>query len=207
MENCENQRKTGTTTVGLLCSDGVVLAADRKVTLGNLVDNAEFQKVYEIKPHIGMTTAGSVADAQRIIKIMKAEASLYEIQRGREMSVEAAATLLGNILQNNKFWPYFVGLTVGGIDTKPRLYSVDAMGSVVPQKIAFEGSGSPIALGVLEAGYKENQTVKENIPLAAKAVKAAQERDIYSGGKTLDVVAITRRGMKFLTEDEVKNLL
>ena len=205
MEN--NHRKTGTTTVGLLCSDGVVLAADRQVTLGNLVDNGEFQKVYEIKQHIGMTTAGSVADAQRVLKIMKAEAALYEIQRSREMTVEAAATLLGNILQNNKYYPYFVGLTIGGIDSKPHLYSVDAIGSVIPQKIAFEGSGSPIALGVLETGYKENQTVKDNIPLAIKAVNAARERDIYSGGKRIDVVSITKKGMKFLTEEEIKAAL
>lgn len=203
----ENQRKTGTTTVGLLCSDGVIIAADRQVTLGNLVDNKEFKKVYDIKPHIGMAMAGSVGDAQRLIKIMKAETALYEIQRSREITIEAAATLLQNILQNSKFWPYFVGLTLGGFDSQPKLYSIDAAGGLIEQKIAFEGSGSPIALGVLEAEYKEGKPVKEMIPVAIKAIKSAKERDIYSGGKLLDVLVITKKGAKYLTDEEVKQLM
>ena len=197
--------KTGTTTVGLLCTDGVVLAADRKVTLGNLVDNKEFPKIYEISPRIGMTTAGSVADNQRLIKLMKAETSLYEIQRGREITIDAAANLLGNVLQNNKYYPYMVGIIMGGFDTKPHLFSIDAVGSVIEQKIAFEGSGSPIALGVLEAGYKEGMTVKEALPLAIKAINAAKERDVYSGGRMMDTMVLSKSGIKFLTEDEIRS--
>ena len=101
----EKELKKGTTTVGLLCTDGVIIAAEQKATMGSLVANPETQKVYKVAEHIGMTVAGMVGDAQRLVNIMKAETSLYQIQRRKKMPVESAATLLANILQNSKYLP------------------------------------------------------------------------------------------------------
>ncbi len=202
----EKELKKGTTTVGLLCSDGVIIAAEQKATMGSLIANPETQKVYEIAPHIGMTVAGMVGDAQRLVKIMQVEAALYKIQRRRKIPVESAASLLANILQNNKYFPYWVQLILAGYDEKPHLFSLDAAGGLSPEKMTSTGSGSPIAYGVLEDKYEEGKTVKENLPIAVKALKSAAKRDIYSGGKGLMIATITKKGIEFLNEKEIKKI-
>lgn len=202
----EKELKKGTTTVGLLCTDGVIIASERKATMGNLVANAETQKVFEIAPHLGMTVAGMVGDAQRLVKIMQAETALFEIQRRKIISVESAATLLANILQNNKYFPYWVQLLLGGYDTKPALYSLDAAGGMSPEKVVSTGSGSPMAFGVLEDHYQEGKTIKENLPIAIRALKSAVKRDVYSGGKGFNVAIITKKGIEFLTDDKIKKI-
>ena len=175
--------------------------------MGHLVANKEAQKVFKIQDHIGLTIAGGVGDAQRLVKILKAECALYEIQRGRKISVEGAATLLSNILQNSKFFPYWVQLIMAGYDTEPRLYSLDLAGSLMEEKSVSTGSGSPVAYGVLEDKYKKNRPVKENLPIAARAIKAATERDVYSGGDGIDIASITKSGIKFYKKDDIEALL
>ncbi len=207
MVDYEKEPMKGTTNVGLLCSDGVIIGAERKATMGNLIANKEAKKVLKIQDHLVMSIAGLVGDAQRLAKILKATTSLYEIERKKKIKVEAAATILSNILQNNKYFPYYVQLLLGGYDSKPALYSFDAFGSLMEEKSVATGSGSPIAYGVLEEKYIEGGTIKENLPVAAQALKAATERDIYSGGKGFDIAVITKEGAKFLTEKEINNLL
>jgi len=202
----EKELKKGTTTVGLLCSDGVIIAAEQKATMGSLVANPETQKVYKITEHIGMTVAGMVGDAQRLVKIMQAETALYKIQRRKKIPVESAASLLANILQNNKYFPYWVQLILAGYDDEPHLFSLDAAGGLSPEKMTSTGSGSPIAYGVLEDHFKEGRTIKENLPIAVKALKSAAKRDIYSGGKGLMIATITKKGLEFLDEKEIKKL-
>ncbi len=200
--------KTGTTTLGIICKDAVVLAADRKSTMGYLVASKNVQKILQIDEKMVMTTAGLVGDAQALERIIKAELALYDLQEEHKPSVKAAAHLLANILYSRRFYPYWVQLLVGGYDTAPRLYSFDASGSVQEEGDFFStGSGSPFALGVLEAGYKPGVDAEEGKRLAAKAVKAATERDIASGGIGIDLVVITKNGLTKLPDKKVEELL
>ena len=201
--NDTQQKETGTTTLGLLCKDGIILASESRATMGYLIANKEVDKIFEIQKHIGMTTAGSVADAQKLARIMKVETSLYQIERNSPMKVEAATTLLSNILHSNKFFPYYVQLLLGGYDSKPRLYSLDALGSVLEEKVVSTGSGSPIAYGVLEDKYKEDQPISVNLPIAVRAVKSAMERDAMSGNK-IQVVTISKEGYKKIPIESIK---
>jgi len=201
----ESEGKKGTTTIGLLCSDGVVLASEKRASMGGLVANKEADKVLKIQDHLGLTIAGSVGDAQTLVRVMKAQSSLYEIQRGRKITVEGAGTLLANILQGSKYFPYWIQILMGGYDTKPRLYSLDLTGSLMEEKFVSTGSGSPIAYGVLEEKFKENKTVKENLPIAVKALKSAMERDIYSGNG-FNVVVIDKKGFRKLSDKEIQEL-
>jgi len=201
----ESEGKKGTTTVGLLCSDGVILASEKRASMGNLVANKEADKVLKIQDHLGITIAGSVGDAQTIARVMKAQASLYEIQRGRKITIEGAGTLLANILQGSKYFPYWVQLLMGGYDSRPRLYSLDLTGSLMEEKFVSTGSGSPIAYGVLEDKFKDNKTVKDNLPIAVKAIKSALERDIYSGNG-LNVAVIDKKGFRKLSDKEIEEL-
>ncbi len=190
----EESRK-GTTTIGLVSKDGVVLASEKRATMGYLVANKETKKIFKVQDHIWITTAGSVADAQKLVRIMKVQTNLYQIEREVPMKVFAAATLLSNILNENRIFPYYVQLLMGGYDTEPRLFSLDALGSVLPEKYVATGSGSPIAYGVLEEGYKETNTTKENMKLALRALKAAMERDVMSGNGA-DIVVIKKSGFQ-----------
>jgi proteasome beta subunit len=201
----EQTFRKGTTTIGLLCSDGIVLAAEKRATMGNFIANKEVEKIVKIQDHLGLTVAGSVADAQTLGRILKAQCALYDIQRGRKISVESAATLLGNILQASKYFPYWVQILLAGYDTQPRLYSLDLLGSVLSEKLVSTGSGSPVAYGVLEDKYKENKTVKDNLPIAVRAIKAAMERDSASGNG-IDVAVITKAGFKPLSKEEINEL-
>ncbi len=198
LENSVQIKKTGTTTLGMICKDGVVLAAESKSTLGYLIASKESEKIMQLDDHIAMTIAGSSGDAQALARYVKAELKLFEIENQRKLSVEGAAALLSNILQGSKFYPYFVQLIIAGYDTTgPHIYDLDPIGSAEEEKRFFStGSGSPMALGVLEDSYKDNMTIEEGSKLAMRAIKSAIERDIGSGGKALDIAVITRDGVK-----------
>lgn len=186
----------GTTTVAVKTKEGVVFAADKRATMGSLIAHKKVEKIIELEEHIAMTTAGAVGDAQAIARWAKAEASLYRMRKGEEISVEAMATLIGNILHAMRYYPLFVQLIVGGYDSKGgRIFSIDIMGSVIEDRIIASGSGSPVAYGVLEAEYREDMNIEEAEALAVKALKSALERDAMSGNG-VDVVIITRDGIE-----------
>lgn len=200
--------KSGTTTVGLVCKDAVVLGAERKSTMGYLVASKRAKKILQIDEKMGMTTAGLVGDAQALERLMKAELKLYKLKEEKPASVRTAATLIANILYSRRFFPYYVQLMIGGFDNKPRLYSFDASGSLQEEKEFFStGSGSPIALGVLEEKFKKDMKVDEAKKVVAKAIKSATERDIASGGSGIDIVVIDKTGYHKISEDEIKKLL
>jgi len=201
-------KKTGTTTVGLACKDGVILAAEKKSTMGYLIASKESEKILPVEDHVAMTIAGASGDAQTLVRYMKAELKLFAMQNHRKISVQGAATLLGNILQGSKYFPYYVQLIIAGYDeTGPKIFTLDAIGSVEEEKKFFStGSGSPFALGVLEDKYKEGLSIEEGAKLAARAIRAAIERDIGSGGKGIDIVSITKDGFKFLRTETVQSI-
>lgn len=203
-------RKTGTTTVGMICKDGVVLASEKKSTLGYLVASKESIKILPIEDHLAITIAGASGDAQALVRYMKAECKLFSIQNQRRIPVKSAATLLANILQSGRwsFLPWMVQLIMAGYDDSgPSIYTLDAIGSSEEEKKFFSsGSGSPVALGVLEDRYKEGISTEEGAKLAVAAIKAATERDIASGGKSIDVAIITKEGFKLLPKEKIESL-
>ncbi len=193
-------KKTGTTTIGIVCKDGVVLAAEKKATMGYLVASKETEKIHELDGHIAMTIAGASGDAQTLVRYMKAELKLFSIQNQRKISVKGATTLLANILHNGRwtFMPYMVQLIIAGQDKKGgHIYSLDAIGAIEEEKKFFStGSGSPFALGVLEDKYSEGLSISDGENLAVRAIRAAVERDIASGGKGIDIIKITEDGLE-----------
>ena len=204
----DNEKKinTGTTTVGIVCKDGVVLATDTRATMGYFIASKDIQKIYPITDKIAMTVAGSVGDAQALVRLMKAELILFKMENEKEPTVKAAATLLANILSSHKFFPYFVQLLVAGVDENgPALFSVDMVGGVTEEKMASTGSGSPIAYGVLEAQYRDDIKTEEGKKIAAKAVLAATKRDAASG-EHIDVVVINKNGISKVERRELREV-
>ena len=197
--------QTGTTTLGIMGKDFVVLAAERKATMGYLVASKKTKKIMKLADHAAMTIAGSVGDAQALERYIKAEIKLYELEEARRINIKSIATLVANILYARSYYPYYVQLLIGGYDTAPKLFSFDPSGSVVEEDSFFStGSGSVMALGVLEDKYKEGLDLETAKKLAVRAVRAAIERDIASGGSGIDVMIINQKGMTSLSDEEVK---
>ena len=208
MDDKPKQMKTGTTTVGVIADGAVVLGADRKATMGYLVSSKDMPKILRIDDRLAMTTAGMVGDCQALAKYIKAELRLYSMNEGATPSIKSAASLLSNMLYSRRFYPYMVQLVVGGYDSKPRLYSLDAAGGLADEKEYFStGSGSVMAFGVLEDSFRPGMSVEEVKKLVARAVRAATKRDIASGGNGISLVVIDSRSYKEISDDEVKKLL
>ena len=190
------ERKTGTTTVGIKVKDGVVLAADTQASMGSMVESLNVRKVLPITDRIAITTAGTVGDLQALARTLEAQAKYYQFTWGRPMTTRAMANLLSNILNENKWFPYMVQIIIGGYVDKPELASLDALGGLVFDNYTSTGSGSPFAIAVLEDGYREDMSVEEAKELAVRAVRTAGKRDVYTGKKKILVVTITKDGMK-----------
>jgi len=203
-EQKENQSKT--TTLGLKSEEGVVLATESQASMGRLVADKYAEKIIPLQDHIALTISGGVGDAQTLGRIMKAQTNLYQLERKRKMNVESAATLLANVLQGNRLLPFYVSLIMGGYDQEPQLYSLDALGSKMEKKAAATGSGSPIAYGVLENYYEEENDLEDNKEIALKAIHAAKERDSMSGGRNIHLMEITDKGSKKYTQEEIEDL-
>jgi proteasome beta subunit len=205
--NDENRLK-GTTTVGLTCQDGVVFATERRASMGNLIAHKVADKIFKLDDHIGATIAGSVSDAQSLMKYISAEISLYRLRNGKKMRVEAAATLTSNILHSSRFYPFIVQTLLGGYDQNgPAVYSLDPSGGVIKDKMISTGSGSPIAYGVLEDRFSDDLYVEEGIDVAIRAIKSAMERDTYSGNGIQVAIITDEEGFKILSDEEVEKRL
>jgi len=199
----------GTTTIALKCLDGVVLAADTRATLlPGFIASKAVKKIYRITGNVGMTIAGIPAEAENLLDLLKANASLYQIQRNRIMPVRSVAGLASHVLFSQRFFPYAVQIVIAGYDTEGyHAFSLDPFGSLMEDNVIATGSGSPIAHGVLENEYKEGISLSEGLLIAVKAITAAMKRNIYTGDD-FNMAAITReKGYVELSREEKKELL
>jgi proteasome beta subunit len=197
----------GTTTVGLVCSDGVVLATDTRVTAGGFIAHKRGKKLLKIDNNIAMTISGGVADAQNVVDTLKYYANMYRIEKGRPMPVKAAAQVVSNMLFSSRLYPYIADVLVGGVDGGGgSLFNVDFFGSMNQEKVIATGSGSPVAYGVLESEFKEGMTAAKAYPLAAKAIIAATRRNVATGDH-FDVAILDKDGFRELSEAEKDKLL
>ncbi|MCL5093188.1 MAG: proteasome subunit beta [Candidatus Marsarchaeota archaeon] len=202
----------GTTTVGLVCSDGVVIGADSRATMDTFIASTEARKVWKIDENLGMTIAGLVGDAQELIRIIKIQNEIYKMNEGRPLSPKSAATLLSIILQENKMMPFYVQLIIAGVDggiegEDGEVYNIDAAGGYSSEsKFTSTGSGSLTALGFLEDTYKKGLTTKESVKIAAKALNIAMKRDSATGNN-ITVATITKDGYVEYTGKDLEKIV
>jgi proteasome beta subunit len=191
----------GATTIGVVCADGVILASEKRVTYGYLVVSKGVKKVFKITDQIGAACAGLVGDMQILTREVEAQANLFSMDVGRRISVKSAAKLMANILFNRRYTPLITQTIVGGLDEEgPALYVLDVLGSLIPDKYAVVGSGTEIAIGVLEEGYKEGLSIEEAKALVTRAIKSAISRDAMSGDG-IDFLVINKEG---IAEEAIK---
>ena len=203
----DSRYRTGTTTIGIVAKDGVVLATERRVTAGTMIQNKTAQKLFKIDQNLGITIAGYVGDAQVLARYLRAEVSLYRLRRSAPLSTEGAATLLANILSGNRYYPYYAWLILGGVDAKGgHIFSVDPAGGCIEDRFVSVGSGSTFAYGILEEGYSRDMSTADGVDLAIRGLTAAMKRDSASGDGYL-VHVISPKEYRELSDDEINKRL
>jgi proteasome beta subunit len=186
----------GATTVGLVCSEGVILASEKRVSYGSFILSKGGKKVFKLTDNIGAACAGLVSDMQILVRDVEAYANLFRLDAGRPVSVRSAAKIMSNLLFSWRLIPLLTQTIVGGIDDEgASLYVLDVLGSLIPDKFAAVGSGAEIAIGLLEEGYREGMSLKEAKDLVVRAIKSALSRDVMSGNG-IDFLMITKEGIK-----------
>jgi proteasome beta subunit len=191
----------GATTIGVAFKDGVILASEKRVSYGYLIVSRGGKKVFKITDTIGVACAGLVSDMQMLAREAEAYVKLFNLDVGRQISVRATAKLMSNLLFSRRFAPLITQTIVGGTDEEgPSVYVLDVLGSVIPDKYAVVGSGTEIAVGVLEEGYRDNMTLEEAKDLVTRSIKSAISRDVMSGDG-IDFLIITKDGTQ---EETVK---
>jgi len=191
----------GATTVGVVFDGGVLLAAEKRVTYGNFIMSKDGKKVFKVTDRIGVACAGLVGDMQILAREMQAQTNLYSMDVGRPITVRSASKLLANVLFNRRYNPLITQTIVGGLDEEgASIYILDILGSLIPDKYAAVGSGTEIAMGVIEEGYKDNLNLNEAKELVTRAIKSAISRDAMSGDG-VDFLVVTKDG---ITEESTK---
>lgn len=180
--------------------DGVILATDQRATMNNLIANSHVQKVYPLADNLGMTISGLVGDAQLMVRYMQSQISIYMMQKGAQMSVQTAATLMGSVIRQG----FYLGPILAGYDrTGGHVFSVDGAGGVIEDDYTSSGSGSITAYGALETLYKPDMTKKEAVDVAIAGLNAARRRDNYTGDGML-ILYIGPKGYEWVPQEDIK---
>ena len=185
----------GATAVGISFADGVTLAAEKRVSYGNFVINKQTKKIFPVTKSIGAACAGMIADMQVLVRQVEALAKIRKLETRRDIATNSVAKLMSVIMFERRFFPLLTQVIVGGVDTKSRIYTLDPLGSVLPDDYAAVGTGAEMALGVLDSEYKSSITAEHSKDLALKAIRSSIQRDSASGDG-IDLLMITKGGQE-----------
>ncbi len=198
--------KHGTTTVAAKFKGGVVVATDRRASMGTFVASNRAKKLHQINDKTVATIAGLVADAQYLVDLLRANLNLYELNRGYAPTTKMVGNLLSSIMyeQFRSYFPYFVHMLICGIDNEgPHAYFIESAGSISDEEFVSTGSGSFFAYGVLEALWKKDMTEEQAVEVVIKAISSSLKRDTATGD-SIDLCVVTNKGVKFLKDEEIK---
>ncbi|HXG07274.1 MAG TPA: proteasome subunit beta [Nitrososphaera sp.] len=185
----------GATVVGISFDNGVILAAEKRVSFGNFVVNKNIKKTFPVTDYVGAACAGMVADMQVLVRQVEALAKIRKLETRREVAPNSIAKLMSVIMFERRYFPLLTQVIVGGINSKPEIYTLDPLGSVLPDEYAAVGTGAEMALGIMDAEFKPNMTEEKAKELAIRAIKSAIQRDAASGDG-IDVLIISKTGQR-----------
>lgn len=185
----------GATAIGLTYQDGIILAAEKRISYGNFVVNKNTRKIFSITDQIASACAGMVADMQVLTRQVGALAKIRKLETRREMATNSVAKLMSVIMFERRYFPLLTQVIVGGVHTVPEIYTLDPLGSLLPDNYAAVGTGAELALGLIDSEYNKNMTEDASKKLAIKAIKSSVQRDSASGDG-IDILAITNKGTK-----------
>lgn len=191
----------GATAVGLTYNDGVIFASERRIAYGNFLVSKSTKKTFALTPKVGAACAGLVADMQLLSLQIIALAKIRKMEIKRDVPPNTIAKMMSNLMYERRFFPLLTQVVVGGVVDKPAIYTLDPLGSVLPDDYAAVGTGAEMALGVLDQSYKEKMTEKDAVDLVIKSIRSATMRDSFSGDG-IDMLVINKQGTK---ESRIEN--
>jgi proteasome beta subunit len=183
----------GATVVGISYNNGVILAAEKRVSFGNFVVNKNIKKTFPVTDYVGAACAGMVADMQVLVRQVEALSKIRKLETRRNVPPNSVAKLMSVIMFERRYFPLLTQVIVGGINEKPEIYTLDPLGSVLPDNYAAVGTGAEMALGIIDAEFKPNMTEEKAKELAVRAIRSAIQRDAASGDG-IDVLYVTKDG-------------
>ena len=184
----------GATAIGLTYQDGVVLAAEKRISYGNFVVNKNTKKIFSITDQVASACAGMVADMQVLTRQVGALAKIRKLETRREMATNSVAKLMSVIMFERRYFPLLTQVIVGGVHDVPEIYTLDPLGSLLPDNYAAVGTGAELALGLIDSEYKKTMSEDASKKLAIKAIKSSIQRDSASGDG-IDILMITKKGI------------
>jgi proteasome beta subunit len=190
----------GATAVGITYNGGLVLASERRIAYGNFVVSKTTKKTFVITPHVGAACAGLVADMQILSLQVSALAKIRKMEIKRDVPPNTIAKMMSNMMYERRFFPLLTQVIVGGLVGSPVIFTLDPLGSVLPDDYAAVGTGAEMALGILDQQYKKELNEAEATDLAVKSIRAAIMRDSASGDN-IDVLVIDKNGVKETTKN------
>jgi len=185
----------GATVVGVTYNGGIVLGAERRVTLGGFIVSKTAKKTFKVTDTVGAACAGMIGDMQILIKELKSYVKIRELEIRRPLPANSIGKLLSVILFERRYTPMITQVMIGGVDTKPSIYILDPLGSIIPDDYAAVGSGAELAIGIVESGWMENMTEKRATELVLKGIRGAIKRDV-SSGDGVDLLWATKEGIR-----------
>jgi proteasome beta subunit len=185
----------GATAVGISYQEGVLLAAEKRVSFGNFVVNKNTKKTFPVTEFVGAACAGMIADMQVLVRQVAALAKIRKLETKRNVAPNSVAKLMSVIMFERRFFPLLTQVIVGGVDGKPQIYTLDPLGSLLPDEYAAVGTGAELALGIMDAEYKREFSEEKAKELAIKAIKSSIQRD-SSSGDGIDLLMITSNGYR-----------
>jgi len=189
----------GATAVGITFDGGVVFASEKRIAYGNFLVSKSTKKTFKITPKVGATCAGLVADMQILSLQIAALAKIRNMELKRDIPPNSIAKMMSNMMYERRFFPLLTQVIVGGVVGKPSIYTLDPLGSVLPDEYAAVGTGAEMALGVLDPQFKEKMSEQEAVDLAKKSIRTAIMRDSFSGDG-IDLLVINNQEAKEFTE-------
>jgi proteasome beta subunit len=190
----------GATAVGISYQGGVLLAAEKRVSFGNFVVNKNTKKTFPVTEFVGAACAGMIADMQVLVRQVGALAKIRKLETKRNIAPNSVAKLMSVIMFERRFFPLLTQVIVGGVEGKPQIYTLDPLGSLLPDEYAAVGTGAEMALGIMDAEYKKEMSEEKAKELAIKAIKSSIQRD-SSSGDGIDLLMITNNGQR---EESIK---
>lgn len=196
----------GATAVGVTFKGGVVLASERRIAFGNFLVSKSTKKTFEITPKVGAACAGLVADMQILSLQISALAKIRKMEIKRDVPTNTIAKMMSNMMYERRYFPLLTQVIVGGVVGKPVLYTLDPLGSVLPDEYAAVGTGAEMALGVLDPQFASGMSKDGAVSLARSAINSASLRDAASGDG-IDIMVITEDSLQMLTESAAASIV
>ena len=185
----------GATAVGISYDGGIILAAEKRVSYGNFVVNKNTKKIFPVTEFVGAACAGMIADMQVLVRQVSALAKIRRLEIRRSVATNSIAKLMSVIMFERRFFPLLTQVVVGGVEYRPQIFTLDPLGSVLPDDYAAVGSGAEMALGVMDAEYSRDMSEENARNLVIKAIKSSILRD-SSSGDGIDILTITKNNLR-----------